>query len=192
MAFISLDKAERKVSCQAFSACPLPTYLSCLPRAPLYHTVYSLCKLDGKWQSLSHKLAWMKWHFLWMTIMQVAFTRQHFEKATNDVVLSNNFFPALKKDGQLPFTSWLSKYFYLESKHLLLLSCLILWSTKLRLIKCLLETDVESDVFNTSFPTLRFRETIFLFSDRKREWSMLIWAGFRTVPNLDVFGLLVS
>lgn len=106
LAFISLVKAERnlnflaKLSQHALS--PL-TSLVCLMHS--FNTVPdSLCKLDGKWQSLSHKLAWLKWHFLWMTIMQVAFTRQHFEKATNDVLLSNNFFPALKKDGQLPFT----------------------------------------------------------------------------------------
>lgn len=40
MAFMSLDKAEGKLSCQTFSACPLPTYLSCLPHAPLYHTLF--------------------------------------------------------------------------------------------------------------------------------------------------------
>lgn len=95
-AFISLVKAERKFSFQLSQHALSPlSSLVCLMH-PFITEPDSLCKLDGKWQSLSHKLAWLKWHFLWMTIKQVAFTRQHFEKATN-VLLSNNFFSCIKK-----------------------------------------------------------------------------------------------
>lgn len=48
LAFISLVKAERKFSCQAFSACPLPTYLTCLPHAFLYHSVWFIVQTGWK------------------------------------------------------------------------------------------------------------------------------------------------
>lgn len=48
LAFISLVKAERKFSCQAFSACPLPTYLICLPRAFLYHSAWFIVQTGWK------------------------------------------------------------------------------------------------------------------------------------------------
>lgn len=41
-----------------------------------------------------------------MTIMQVAFTRQHFEKATNYAVLSNNpFSPYIKEEWMVAIHS---------------------------------------------------------------------------------------
>lgn len=73
----------------------------------------SLCKVDGKWQSLRHKRAWLKWHVLWMTVMQVEFTWQHFEKPTNYVVLSNNLFPPYIKE------EWMVAIRYLTIKMLL-------------------------------------------------------------------------
>lgn len=47
-----------------------------------------------------------------MTIMQVASTRKHFEKATNDVVLSNNLFSCIKE-------GWTVAIHYLTIKILL-------------------------------------------------------------------------
>lgn len=70
LAFVSLVKAERIFPCQAFSVCRLPTYLTCLPSAPLLSQCLSHRAISTENdKSLSHRPAWLEWHFLWMTTM---------------------------------------------------------------------------------------------------------------------------
>lgn len=130
LAFISLVKAERKFSCQAFSACPLPTYLTCLPRALLYHSAWFILPTGWKMTEPQSQAFLAEVTFLVNDHNASGIYTTAFWKGNKWCsAVKQLFFPALKKDGQLPFTSWLPKYFYLESKHLLLLYCLILWST---------------------------------------------------------------
>lgn len=97
LAFISLVNAERKFSCQTFSACPLPTYLTCLPHAPLYHRSWFIVQTGWKMTEPQPHTGLAEVTFLVNDHSAGGIYMTAFEKAANDVVLSNNFFSCIKR-----------------------------------------------------------------------------------------------